>query len=322
MKWQNPKRINGRFINPYLENSRRGLWDLVLWRSGYYDEPTPRPVVPSDFVYPAQPPFWIEGKPSAVWINHSTYLVQIAGLSFLTDPLFSSHCSPIRFSMFERTRNPAIALEALPQIDCVLLSHNHYDHLDAKSAQTLLSRSPAAKWIVPTGVKKWFDRRGFSRVVELGWGETHELSPKCRITAVPAQHFSGRSLWDRDRTLWCGYVVECGDKIFYFAGDTGYNPVQFKEIGLSWPAIDLSLIPIGVYIPKPFMQPVHICPFEAVLIHCDVRSKLSLGMHWSTFVLSEEEPRRPPYDLYLAMQQYKVPFHSFLPIEPGIRINW
>jgi N-acyl-phosphatidylethanolamine-hydrolysing phospholipase D len=209
----------------------------------------------------------------------------------------------------------------LPEINYILLSHNHYDHLDAKSVRDIHRRFPQAVFVVPRGVKRWFTRRGIKTVIELDWGGSFRKGDLA-ITAVPAQHFSGRSFWDKNRTLWCGYVVEHKGKTFYFAGDTGYNPIQFKEIGERWTTIDLSLIPIGTYVPKEFMQPVHISPEEAVKIHCDVRSRLSLGMHWKTFLLSDEPANRPPYDLYLAMKAEKIPFEAFYPVEPGEQVNW
>ncbi len=295
--------------------------DFALWQSGYYDEKEKCPPPPDDFFYPVDSAALDPNRPSATWLGHSTYLIQVEGTSFLTDPLFSSHCSPVPVSFLRRRHPPGLSLNDLPEINIVLLSHNHYDHLDAKSIREIYRRYPDTLFVVPRGVKRWFRRRGIENVVELDWGGTYQTADLC-ITATPAQHFSGRTLWDKNKTLWCGYVVEIKGKTFYFVGDTGYNPVQFKEIGQRWSSIDLSLIPIGTYVPKPFMQPVHISPFEAVAIHCDVNSRLSLGMHWKTFLLSDEPPERPPYDLYLAMRERKLPFESFLPLEPGESINF
>ena len=139
---------------------------------------------------------------------------------------------------------------------------------------------------------------------------------------MPTQHFSGRNLFDRNRSLWNGYVVVQGDKKFYFVGDTGYNPYDFKEIGRRFAPIDLSLIPIGTYVPIEFMSPVHSSPYDGVEIHCDVGSRLSLGMHWNTFCLSEEPFNRPPYDLYLAMKKKNLSCDTFLPVNIGVRVNW
>lgn len=321
MDFENPQKQHGRFINPHLEDLKRGLIDFVRWQSGYYDELELCLPPPVDFVYPAEAAVFDPKLPSAVWLGHSTYLVQIEGIAFLTDPLFSDYCSPLPVSLLKRRHPPALALEELPEIGFVLLSHNHYDHLDAKSILALHRQFPDLVFIVPRGVKRWFKRRGIENVHELDWGGSYK-DKELSITATPAQHFSGRTLWDKNRTLWCGYVVEYKGKTFYFAGDTGYNPVQFKEIGKRWEKIDLSLIPIGTYVPKKFMQPVHISPKEAVEIHCDVGSRLSLGMHWKTFRLSDEPIDRPPYDLYLAMRERNLSFSTFLPLEPGEYTNW
>ena len=141
---------------------------------------------------------------------------------------------------------------------------------------------------------------------------------------MPAQHFSGRTFWDQNKTHWNGYVIESliSKKKFYFVGDTGYNEVDFKQIGKAFSPIDLSLIPIGTYIPRRFMAPIHCSPEDAVSIHQDVASRLSLGMHWKTFHLSDEPLERPPFDLFCAMKQKNLPFDTFLPIDVGTYVNW
>lgn len=310
-----------RFLNPHLSHTRRTLWDFFLWKIGYYDDHPSCTPPPSDFCYPVISPPFQRALPSALWIGHCTFLIEVVGFTVLTDPIWSSHCSPLPFSLLRRRTPLPLSLEDLPPIDFVLLSHNHYDHLDAKTVAYVSTFHPQTSWIVPLGMKSWFQKRGISSVYELGWWESHQCS-RCTITAVPAQHFSGRTLWDKNRTLWNGYVFETGEKRFYFTGDTGYNEIDFKAIGNQWPYMDLSLIPIGTYSPQKFMQPVHINPYEAVQIHQDVRSVFSLGMHWKTFHLSDEPPERPPYDLYLAMKEKALPFETFLPIEIGLYTNW
>jgi N-acyl-phosphatidylethanolamine-hydrolysing phospholipase D len=321
MNMQGAQKKDGQFINPHIQDIKRDLWDAILWRCGYYADGVSSQS-PEGFLYPAQPLPTDPTRPSAVWIGHSTFLIRIGGLSFLSDPLFGSYCSPIHMQAFKRLSDPALSIDELPPIHVVLISHNHYDHLDEQSILQLARHSKNIQWIVPIGVKRWFDKRGIESVSELTWGQSVALSFPCRITAVPCQHFSGRHMWDKNRTLWCGYIVETAGKTFYFVGDTGYNPFGFKEIGDRWPEIDLSLIPIGTYVPKTFMQTVHISPYDAVAIHVDVRSHLSLGMHWKTFCLSDEPLDLPPYDLYLAMKQRKLPFETFLPVDPGQNVNW
>jgi len=310
-----------RFVNLHLGNTRRSVWDLILLKLGYYNDSSPNLSPPSDFTYPAVPKNFMRGNPSAVWIGHSTFLIEVEGVAILTDPVWDKYCSPIPFRSLRRLNEPPIALADIPPIDIVLISHNHYDHLDAKTVAALHRFHPQIEWIVPQGLSPWFRRRGIHSVTEIGWWKAHSTK-HCSITAVPTQHFSGRTFWDQNKTHWNGYVVETRSKKLYFTGDTGYNSKDFKAIGNHFPYMDLSLIPIGTYCPKKFMQPVHIGPYEAVTIHQEVKSRLSLGMHWNTFRLSNEPTHRPPYDLYQAMNEKKLPFETFLPIDIGTYINF
>jgi N-acyl-phosphatidylethanolamine-hydrolysing phospholipase D len=239
----------------------------------------------------------------------------------LTDPVLAQYCSPVPIRGLRRRSPPAIGLKDLPKLNAVLISHNHYDHLDARAVKAIHRLNPDILWVLPMGLKRWFSRRGIERCVELQWGQSH-IEDGHKVTAVPAQHFSGRTLWDKGRTLWNGYVLESAGKTLYFAGDTGYNPIDFKEIGRHFSKIDLSLIPIGSYSPRQFMSPVHCNPADGVQIHLDVKSTLSLGMHWNTFHLSDEPFDQPPYDLYLAMKEKNLPFDTFLPQEMGVYVNW
>lgn len=315
-----PKR-RGRFFNPHIEKDRRTLWDALLWKFGFYDELLEVEPPPIDFRYPGKIQPYVRSLPSAVWIGHSTYLVDCKDWTILTDPVWSQYCAPVPIRSLERLAPVPMAIEALPRIDAVLLSHNHYDHLDVRAVKTLHRLQPHILWCVPKGLSRWFSRRGIDRVIELDWWQSFEKEGH-RITAVPAQHFSGRTLWDKDKTLWNGYVLESPRKTVYFVGDTGYNASDFKNIGRRFSSIDLSLIPIGSYVPRPFMSPVHCSPSDGVQIHLDVGSRLSLGMHWKTFCLSDEPIERPPYDLYLAMKEKNLPFDTFLPIDIGVYVNW
>jgi N-acyl-phosphatidylethanolamine-hydrolysing phospholipase D len=310
-----------RFINPFEDKIRKHLFHFLLWKLGYYKELLPCDSFEESFVYPVQLPSFDEKLPSCVWINHSSFLIELAGVSVLTDPVFSSYCSPIPRIGPKRLHEPPFRIEDLSKVDVVLISHNHYDHLDKKSVMALFQRFPKILWVVPTKLKKWFTKLGIENVVQLSWWESFSQN-RVKISSVPAQHFSGRYLFDLNHTLWSGYVVEVGHKRFYFSGDTGYNAFDFKKIGERWGSIDLSLIPIGAYSPRKFMKPVHVNPTEAVEIHQDVRSKLSIGMHWKTFRLSEEPIKRPPFDLFLAMKEAKLDPKSFIAIEPGIYVNW
>lgn len=310
-----------RFTNPHIQNIRRSLWDALLWKFGYYSDLIPKTAPPEGFLYPANPSPFQRDLPSAVWIGHSTFLIQVKGMTLLTDPVWGSHCSPVPIKALRRLSAPPLSLTQLPPIDVVLLSHNHYDHLDAKTVRALHQLQPDILWIVPQKLSPWFHRRGVRKVEELSWWNSLNVK-QAKVTAVPTQHFSGRTLWDTNRTHWNGYVFEIGQKRMYFTGDTGYNPHDFKAIGEKWPSMDLSLIPIGTYSPQKFMETVHIGPKEAVQIHLEVHSRLSLGMHWNTFCLSEEPLNRPPYDLYLSMKEKGLAYDRFLPIEIGTYVNW
>jgi N-acyl-phosphatidylethanolamine-hydrolysing phospholipase D len=312
----------GRFFNPHLKEELRGFFDFILWKIGRYDDEEVIEPPPEMFSYPSLPKPYDRSAPTAVWIGHSTYLIDTKEWVFLTDPVWGRYCSPVPFQSLERKNNPPFPMEALPRLNAILISHNHYDHLDARAIKILAHLQPDLQWFVPKRLSPWFQRRGIS-CHELDWWQTWEGEGH-RITAVPSQHFSGRTLFDKNKTLWNGYVVETlkTGKRFYFVGDTGYNPFDFKRIGKRFSRFDLSLIPIGTYIPKRFMSPVHCSPYEAVEIHCDVNSQLSLGMHWNTFCLSDEPFDRPPYDLYLAMKEKNLSFDTFLPIDIGVHVNW
>jgi N-acyl-phosphatidylethanolamine-hydrolysing phospholipase D len=318
-----------RFSNPYRKGIRRKLHHLFLWQLGYYNDDVPLVEAPSDFVYPIGEDDYDPTLPEVTWINHSTFIVEIDGLVFLTDPIWNERASPLKFLGPKRQHPPSVPLDQLPRIDYVLISHNHYDHLDLYTVKRLISRFPDICWYVPLGIGKWLHKAGAKHVVELDWWEMHTVPgiPKLEVHAVPAQHYSGRGLFDYNTTLWAGWVIRVtrpdgSQKQFYFVGDTGYNDIQFKEIGHEFHSMDLSLIPIGVYRPAAFMNTVHVNPAEAVEIHLDVHSQLSIGTHWGTFRLSSEPRNRPPYDLYRTMQDKNLSLDTFRVLTPGHPINW
>jgi N-acyl-phosphatidylethanolamine-hydrolysing phospholipase D len=318
-----PTSERGRYVNPHIPDVRRKPRDFLLWLLGIFRD-IPYEIVPEGFTYPLPNEALDEKMPWAMWIGHSSYLLSVGGKHFLTDPIWSNRCSPVRFMGPRRKSPPPLEIEELPQIDYVLISHDHYDHLDRPSVERLHARFPNILWVVPKGVKIWFQRLGIQQVIELSWWEAINVNSSIRITAVPAQHFSGRSTPDLNKTLWAGFVVEelLVGRVFYFVGDTGYNGHDFVEIGRQFPNIDLSLIPIGSYSPRKFMAPVHVEPKDAVKIHQDVASKRSLAMHWRTFKLSEEPMEQPPFDLFHAMRGARLDPAAFLAIDPGRKINW
>ena len=322
---------NGRYYNPHILDCRRSLKDFLMWRLGFFDERLEFPV-PSGFAYPRLENEIQKDLPKVTWINHTTFLIEVCGIRFLTDPIWSERCSPFTFIGPIRRHPAGMKIEELSPIDFVLLSHDHYDHLDEKSVLEIARKFPLAQWLVPEGVKKWFLKKRINRVHEFCWWQKQIWNIgdfTITATSVPAQHFSGRSIFNTNKTLWMGLVVEIESnktghfkKRFYFAGDTGYNPHDFKLIGKNFASMDLSLIPIGAYMPRKFMSPVHIDPYDAAKIHKEVNSKFSLSSHWKTFRLSDEPEYQPPYDLFLALQKEKIDPKEFQVLEPGHEINW
>lgn len=327
-----PKK-RGRYQNPYIEDSKRRLWDFFLWQVGQYDQENFRPLAPKDFTYPNPMQQLDTTLPSVFWLNHSTFYVNYQGLGILTDPIWSTRCSPLSFVGPKRLHEAPIRIEDLPKIDLIMISHDHYDHLDIPAILQIVKRNPEVIFFVPKGVGACLRKHKIHKILELSWWENQEiLFPQyqnlvVRMTSVPAQHFSGRGVLNKNKTLWCGWAMQFFEKKelkkqCYFVGDTGYNPYDFENIGKVFGSFDLSLIPIGTYIPFAFMSPVHICPNKAVMIHQEVNSKLSIGMHWKTFCLSDESLDQPPYDLYLAMKEMNLDPLAFRVLNPGQQINW
>ncbi|RAW03260.1 MBL fold metallo-hydrolase [Pseudochryseolinea flava] len=249
------------------------------------------------------------------FINHSSFLIQTSGVNILTDPVFSERVSPFSFAGPKRMRPTGIAFADLPKIDLVLLSHNHYDHLD-KSTVVALKKNYDPLFIVPLGVGPYLTQIGISKWQTLDWWQS-TAAADISITAVPAQHFSGRGFLDRDKTLWCGYVFKSRSHTFYFAGDTGYNPVTFSEIGARIQSIDIAIIPIGAYKPQWFMSPVHCSPEEAVKIHRDVKASHSIASHFGTFPLGDEGQQDAQEDLQVALKAQHIPLHQFIKLDEG-----
>ncbi|MEJ7811538.1 MAG: MBL fold metallo-hydrolase [Gemmatimonadaceae bacterium] len=223
------------------------------------------------------------GELRVTWVGHSTALIQVGGLNILTDPMWSERASPLRLVGPRRWVEPGIPFDALPPLDLVLLSHNHYDHLDEPTVRRLAERDPEADWVAPLGLGAWLTKRGVPRVTELDWWGEASLRG-ARVACTPAQHFSARGVHDRMRTLWCGFVVTvpapvpAGDRRVYYAGDSAYHP-EFGAIGERYGPFDLSLVPIGAYEPRWFMRPVHMDPDDAVRVFLDVTGGSAHGAH-------------------------------------------
>lgn len=244
---------------------------------------------------------------AVTWIGHATVLMQMGGLNILTDPHFSERASPVQWAGPKRWQPPGLALADLPRIDLVLISHSHYDHLDLQSVRGLADQAGGSPlFLVPLGLEEWFHRNvpaSRGRVRDLDWWD--RIDPDAMVAAmpetsavttmhfVPAQHWSQRTLRDRNRTLWGGWVVEQPGFIFYFAGDMGYSQ-DTQDIGEHFGGFDLAAIPVGAYEPRWFMRSQHINPKEALQVHRDVRARRSIGVHWGTFHGITDEPLDQP----------------------------
>jgi L-ascorbate metabolism protein UlaG (beta-lactamase superfamily) len=238
------------------------------------------------------------------FINHASFLIQTPNLNILIDPIYSKRAGPLPFIGPKRVRLPGVPFSDLPNIDIVLISHNHYDHLDIPTLKRIKKFHHNSLFITGLKNKALLKSHGINNVVELDWWKTH--THDCAdFIFTPAQHFSSRTLFDRNNSLWGGFIINIHNKKIYFAGDSGYSP-HFKAIHNEVGHLDLALLPIGAYQPRWFMKPVHMNPQEAVQAHLDLNAKLSIPMHYGTFPLADDPFDQPLIDLRQAMQKYKV----------------
>jgi L-ascorbate metabolism protein UlaG (beta-lactamase superfamily) len=291
-----------RFFNP-RGLSARSFWDLPKWwwqQARGSSTPWPDSLPPAAAVrLPETVPV---NRVAATFVGHATYLLQFAGCTILTDPVFGSRAGPFGLLGPKRTRPPALRLGELPRVDVVLLSHNHYDHLELPALRWLVQhRQPLI--VAPLGLKDWLAERGVPGVVELDWWQSHFTTQGFEITCTPAQHWSSRSPWDRCLTLWGGFWVKTPAGSVWFAGDTGWGD-HFAEVRARLGAPALALLPIGAYEPRWFMAPVHMNPDEAVRGHLAVGAKLSLASHHGTFRLTDEGIDGPLKDLAAAREKH------------------
>jgi L-ascorbate metabolism protein UlaG (beta-lactamase superfamily) len=273
---------NGRFYNYSVR--LEGFFDLIRWlrtrQPGAWRE-----WIPS--TYGPKPSERLAADQLRVtFIGHSTALIQAGSLNFLTDPIWSNRASPVSWAGPKRHRAPGLRLEDLPPLDAILISHDHYDHLDVSTLRSLKARH-RAQIFCPQGVAKLLRKLGFSSPVELDWWQSSEFSSAVRIHCTPAQHFSGRSLSDRNRTLWCSWLIESPHGNTYFGADTGFGP-HFAEIARRFPSPRLALLPIGAFRPEWFMSPVHMSPDEAVTAHQILQAQTSVAIHYGTFRLADD----------------------------------
>jgi N-acyl-phosphatidylethanolamine-hydrolysing phospholipase D len=256
---------------------------------------------------------------TVTWVGHATLLVQLDGVNFLTDPTWATRTGPFNGLVgVKRYTPPGIAFDELPPIDFVLISHDHYDHLDEATVRRL-ARAYDPVFVVPLGIKSWLADRGITKVVELNWWESTQVKG-VEIVCTPAQHGSGRSLVDQGRRLWSSWVVR-GSKRFYFAGDTGYYS-HFKETADALGPFDLAALPIGSYTPRALARPVHISPEEALQAAIDLRATRMIGIHWGTFGLAREPYDEPPKRLAAEVARRGLDPASVWVTKPGETLHW
>lgn len=258
--------------------------------------------------------------PAVTWIGHATLLIQLDGINLLTDPHWSERASPVGFAGPKRLVPPGLRFEDLPPIHLALISHDHYDHLDLATVRRLAAVH-RPRFLVPLGLGRWFERRGIGPVCELDWWDS-EKTDGCLVTCVPAQHFSGRTLWDHNRRLWCGWAMQGSTHAVYFAGDTGYDRALFDDIARRIGPIELAALPIGAYLPPRIMRFVHSTPEQALRIFADLHAERLLAMHWGTFDLAEEPPGEPPKRLEAEASRLRVDRARVWILRPGETKSW
>jgi L-ascorbate metabolism protein UlaG (beta-lactamase superfamily) len=313
-----PHRTGHGFSNTYPHPEKAGFWKWKWeqWRDGLPRRPeggyrfeTARAEV--EFLRSNR------RDTSVTWIGHATVLLQTAGVNILTDPQFSERASPVQFAGPRRVVPPTPGLADLPHIDAVLISHDHYDHLDLASVKALAAQPGGSpRFFAGLGSKRWFAEQGIADVVELDWWDRIEFKG-LDLHFVPVQHWSKRTLTDENQRLWGGWVVRQPAFSFYFAGDTGYS-MDFADVGKRFGGFDLAAIPIGAYEPRWFMKVMHVNPEESVRIHRDVKSRVSLGIHWGTFDgLTDESLYEPPKALAAAAAKAGLAPEEFFVLKHG-----
>ena len=256
-----------------------------------------------------------QSKNYAVWIGHSTYLLNNGDLTIVTDPVFSKRASPFSWAGPKRLIAPAISLEELPDIDVITVSHNHYDHLDIASLKTLLKLNPKALFLVSKGDMDLLVRSGIKNVTEFLWWENIEVK-NTMFTFTPNQHWSARGFRDRNKSLWGGWFMQSSNHTIYHAGDTGYSD-DFKETRSRLGSPDFAMIPIGGYNPPWFMNYHHVNPSESIQIALDLGVSKSFGMHWGTFRLTDEDILEPAQLIDQELKKLNLADDFFRTVKPG-----
>lgn len=303
-----------RFFNRDSKLADKGLMEVLRWTLTRKPPPWPEDIA---YTTGLKPDAVVDGL-RVTHIGHATTLLQVAGLNILVDPVYAERASPVSWSGPKRKTPPAIAVADLPEIHVVLVSHNHYDHMDLPTLHALWRRN-RPRIIMPLGNTGFLQKKYPDVVVETGdWWQCFALADHVQLTMVPSYHWSSRKLGDYRKALWCGFVLETPQGAVYLAGDTAYRDGElFRELRLRWSSFCLALLPIGAYAPRYFMQPQHTSPEEAVQIALDTGSAVALGVHWGTFPLSDEPYAEPAERFIAALLAHGQNDVTGKPLRPG-----
>lgn len=325
MAWKNPwfdpakaHHAPDGFKNPEPETRQKG--DFQRWRKERKAAELPKPPVRgyAQFIEEWWQPADLSGTEDTVWwLGHACLLLRLNNRYWLIDPALSRYASPLRFYGPERKTPAALDIASLPHLDGVLISHNHYDHLDTPTIDAILKRFPDVHFTVPLGLKTWFAKKGARRVRELDWWES-EQQEGVTIVAVPARHWSARTLFDRNRSLWCGWVIQTEALNFWFSGDSGYSD-NLLEISARLGPFNLAALPVGAYAPEWFMHSQHMDPSQAVSLYQAMGEPVSIPIHWGVFELADESLDAPPEMLLNALQSAGLREDRFSPWKIGAR---
>lgn len=299
------------FINKDSTASKKTFSEFIQWRMTKEKSPPRVQIEQSDD--------WRNLESSstnyAVWIGHASFLINNGDLTIMTDPIFSERASPVAWAGPKRMIPPSIPLADLPPIDVVVISHNHYDHLDLPSLKALQQANPEVVILVPQGDKALLEGQGLQNVHQFRWWQNIRLG-KTELTFTPVQHWSSRGITDRNSSLWGGWFIKSPSLSLYHAGDTGYSK-DFVKTRETLGVPDVAFIPIGAYEPQWFMRTQHVNPAEAVQVALDLKAPRSFGMHWGTFILTDEPVKSPPEELKKALDDRGKASDFFTAPKPG-----
>ena len=311
--------FNGKLFHNLEADEPKGMIDIIKWKTQ-----TPAPTWPNSVNLPQNNLKPVNSKnPSIISINHATFLIKTGDINILTDPIWSKRASPFSFLGPRRVEAPGLAIDNLPHIDVVTITHNHYDHLDIKTIKRL-EKKFKPNFVTGLGLctaylNKIIDK---NRCIELDWWQSFVFK-KSKIYFVPAKHWSKRRIFDTNKTLWGGFVFSNQYGNIYFAGDTGFGKAtEFNQIKTRFKNFNLAIIPIGAYKPEWFMNSAHISPEQAVLIHKIINPKFSIAMEYDVFPMASENYGEAPKDLEAAKKKHKISKHRFITLENGSSISY